>query len=50
MKEKSEVIIQLLIIHYLLLKYQDTDETIDEAAIEAINTKAEGEEITLKFS
>ena len=42
-------------IHYLLMKHQDTDETTDkgktdEAAVETINTKAEGEEITLKFS
>ena len=37
------------------MKHQDTDETTnkgktDEVAIDAINTKAEGEEITLKFS
>ena len=60
MKQKSEVIIQLLMIHYLLSKHQDTDEkpitdeTVkgknEEAAIQAINSEAEGEEITLKFS
>ena len=59
-KEKIEVIIQLLMIHYLLSKHQDTDEkpitdeTVkgknEEAAIQAINSEAEGEEITLKFS
>ena len=47
-------------IHNLLMKHQDTDEKLitdetankgktNEAAKEAINTKAEGEEITLKF-
>ena len=60
-REKNEVIIQLLMIHYLPTKHQDTDEKLitdetidqgktDEAAKEAINAKVEGEEITLKFS
>ena len=60
MKEKSEVMTQLLMIHYLQSKHHDTDEkpitdetvkgNSDEAAMEGINSEAEGEEITLKFS
>ena len=55
MKERNE-----LMIHYLLSKHQNIDEEpitdeivkgkTDEAVIEAINTKDEGEEITLKIS
>ena len=66
-QEKNEVVIQLLMTYYTLMKHQDTNNIINsdvsntdetntdeadtyEAAKEAINAKAEGEEITLKFS
>ena len=60
-QETNAMVSRLLMIHRLLMSYQDTHEILDddgntdetntgEAANKTINANVEGEEITLKFS